>query len=164
MVNEECVSQLDELSEFLMQLQPEDYNEVSPIFQTASVGQHVRHIIELFSCLIDQYDSGKINYDRRNRSILLETDPAYAILSISKIQSKLHLPDKELVLEACEGKGAKKMKTSYFRELWYNLEHCIHHQALIRLACKSIPYIQLKESFGVAKATLNYRASLTDNN
>ncbi|MBS4073092.1 MAG: hypothetical protein KGZ90_17315 [Algoriphagus sp.] len=164
MVNEECVNQLDELNEFLMQLQPEDYSGMSPIFQTASVGQHVRHIIELFSCLIDQYDSGKINYDLRDRSVLLETDAAFAIHSISKIQSKLHLPDKELILEACQGEGSKKMKTSYFRELWYNLEHCIHHQALIRLACRAIPHIQLKDSFGVAKATLNYRASLTGEN
>jgi hypothetical protein len=30
--------------------------------------------------------------------------------------------------------GEKFIESNYFRELLYNLEHCIHHQALIKVA------------------------------
>ena len=42
-------------------------------------------------------------------------------------------------------------------ELIYNLEHSIHHQALIKVAVLKNSAIQLSENFGVAKSTIEYR-------
>ncbi|MDH3651116.1 MAG: hypothetical protein OEQ53_15620, partial [Saprospiraceae bacterium] len=45
------------------------------------------------------------------------------------------------------------------RELLYNLEHLIHHLAIIRIAMREVePDVELGAHFGVAPSTLLYRA------
>ena len=39
----------------------------------------------------------------------------------------------------------------------YNLEHAIHHHALIKVGLKIMTKIELPESFGVAPSTIQYR-------
>ena len=52
------------------------------------------------------------------------------------------------------------MKSSFYRELSYNIEHAIHHMALLKVAVKqTLTYISLPENFGVASSTIRYRAS-----
>jgi hypothetical protein len=50
-----------------------------------------------------------------------------------------------------------RVESNYLRELLYNLEHCIHHQALIKVAVLQNPTILLSENFGVAHSTIEYR-------
>lgn len=163
MLSNSCSAQLEELSELIHQLPLGLYSELSPVFRTASIGQHVRHILELFECLISQYDSGEINYDLRKRDLKLENDPVFALEKIREIQSKINLPDKDLLLFPDQNPKTEGIQTTYFRELLYNLEHCVHHQALIRLACHAIPGIFISENFGVAKSTQNYQNQLASN-
>jgi RNA-binding protein YhbY len=47
--------------------------------------------------------------------------------------------------------------TNYNRELLYNLEHCIHHQALIKVAVLQNDAITIDANFGVARSTIEYR-------
>jgi len=49
------------------------------------------------------------------------------------------------------------IETNYYRELLYNLEHCIHHQALIRVALFQMENIKVNANFGVAPSTIEYR-------
>ena len=147
---------LEELSGFLSQLKESDYANLSPVLKTASIGQHVRHILELYDCLQNQYPSGIICYDKRKRDQALETEVNVALNKIAAIQAKLDFPDKELSLKVDAGLASQFIQSSYHRELFYNLEHCIHHQALIKIACNQLEYIQLPSSFGVAKSTLAY--------
>lgn len=147
---------LEELSGFLSQLQEDDYANRSPVLKTSSIGQHVRHILELYDCLQHQYPSGIICYDKRKRDQALETEVNVALDKIAAIQGKLGLPDKALELLVAAGPDSRLIHSSYHRELFYNLEHCIHHQALIKIACNQLDYIQLPASFGVAKSTLDY--------
>lgn len=163
MLAKACSIQLQELSDLLDQLQSESYSSISPVFRTASIGQHVRHIIELFECLITQYDSGKINYDLRTRDPKLENNLAFALEKIRQVQSKISLPDKDLILFQEHSFEDYGIKTTFFREMLYNLEHCVHHQALIRLACQVIPEVIIPENFGLAKSTQNYQNQLAPN-
>ncbi len=151
---------LDELSHFLAQLKPHDFSDISPVLRTSSIGQHVRHILELYDCLVSQYESGLVCYDDRKREKRLETDVNLALVKIKEIQSTIRLHDKELLLKMAAGSDLETIRTSYNRELCYNLEHCIHHQALIKIACNSLDYISLPASFGVAKSTMDYVTSL----
>ncbi len=48
-------------------------------------------------------------------------------------------------------------ESSYQRELLYNLEHSIHHQALIKVALLEIQHDLVDENFGVAQSTIEYR-------
>jgi hypothetical protein len=51
----------------------------------------------------------------------------------------------------------EKISTNYFREIAYNLEHTIHHMALIRIGLREIGDIPVDESYGVASSTTKYR-------
>ncbi|OQA12616.1 MAG: hypothetical protein BWY67_00191 [Bacteroidetes bacterium ADurb.Bin397] len=111
----------------------------------------------MFQCLTDQYASGTINYDLRERNKLIETDPEMAILCINRICNEIELPEKVLTMKFDHGEGNTTIETNFTRELLYNLEHCIHHQALIRVAVCKLTRIQLPSNFGVAPSTLIYR-------
>jgi uncharacterized damage-inducible protein DinB len=151
---------LGELLDFLVQLKSEDFVDSSPVLKTSSIGQHVRHILELYDCLLSQYESGSVCYDDRKREKSLETDVKSAIAKIKEIQARLQLPDKEILLKMAVETDFETIRSSFNRELCYNLEHCIHHQALIKIACNQLDYISLPSSFGVAKSTIDYVKSL----
>ena len=54
---------LDELIRLLEQLSNEEYSKPCVQLSNSSIGEHARHIIELFQCLESQYESGIVNYD-----------------------------------------------------------------------------------------------------
>jgi hypothetical protein len=47
--------------------------------------------------------------------------------------------------------------TNYYREVAYNLEHTIHHMALIRVGVNEVSSIVLPDQFGVAYSTIKYK-------
>ena len=148
---------LSENIELLRQLTNEEFMQKNPELSNATIGEHMRHIIELFGCLLENYDYGLINYDDRKRDLLLQTDKNEAIAIIEKYLLELDKPNKPLSLTHNCFSPIELLQTNYFRELIYNLEHSIHHQALIKVALHSLPHIKIPSSFGVAPSTLEYR-------
>ncbi len=151
------VAVLQNLKEVLEQLEQAAYIKPCENLDNATIGGHTRHIIELFQGLINGYANGVVNYDARKRDMLLETDVMVAVNAIDSIIKNLKTEDKPLMLVQQIGEKTIDFSTNYYRELLYNVEHCIHHQALIRVALKSVNAIKVNEQFGVAFATLNYR-------
>lgn len=123
----------------------------------ATIGEHTRHIIELYQCLLGGYIGGDINYDDRKRNQLYENDIPAAVTAIQDIQFNLEQPDKTLTVLCVAGESAICIQSNYYREVLYNLEHCIHHQALIKVALLSLTDMQIADGFGVAPSTLQYR-------
>ena len=117
----------------------------------------MRHIIELFECLLNNYEYGLINYDNRKRDVILQTDANEVILKIEKILVEIEKPNKSLYLAHNCYSSSETLPTNYFRELVYNLEHSIHHQALIKVVLLRLPHIKIASSFGIAPSTLEYR-------
>lgn len=155
----DCRENLKELSVLLDQLDREQYTKEHFELSRATIGQHTRHIIELYQSLIRDYSCGLVNYDDRKRDLLIETDPLKAQEAIVEIIDKLDLPNRDLEVSYLFYSGAShQIASTYYRELLYNLEHSIHHQALIKVALYHWPEISLSESFGIAPATLRYRA------
>ena len=148
---------LSENIDLLRQLTNEEFTQQNPELSNATIGEHMRHIIELFGCLLENYDYGLINYDDRKRDVLLQTDKNEAIAIIEKYLLELDKPNKPLSLTHNCFSPIELLQTNYFRELIYNLEHSIHHQALIKVALHSLPHIKIPSSFGVAPSTLEYR-------
>ena len=148
---------LNELSDLLSQLSTEDY--IAPCFglSNATIGEHTRHIIEMFQCVENQYENGVINYDDRKRDYQIQTDTIFAKETINVILNQLDKPNKNLQLQQIVDGEALLIDTNYNRELLYNLEHCIHHQALIKVAVLQNETIVIDENFGVARSTIEYR-------
>ena len=149
-----------QLSETLRQLTDEEYTKQSNILSGATIGQHVRHIIELFQCLEQGYEIGLVNYEKRKRDYRIETDKALAIELLKDIYRNLEKPNKELVMHAedyCDQVEVVSVVSNYYRELVFNLEHTIHHMALIRVGVNEVSSFKLPEEFGVAYSTIKYR-------
>jgi len=156
MVNE-IVKTLDQLTGLLQQISDKQYIKPCNSLSNATIGGHTRHIIELLQCLENQYATGIVNYDLRLRDKKLHSDPNFAIASIKILQRDLNKEDKKLLLQQSFNDIVFSIETNYYRELLYNLEHCIHHQALIKVALLEIPSIIIHEDFGVAESTLAHR-------
>jgi RNA-binding protein YhbY len=60
-------------------------------------------------------------------------------------------------LQQVIGNQILEIESNYTRELLYNLEHSIHHQALIKVAILQNNSIIIDENFGVAHSTIEYR-------
>jgi len=149
-----------QLSTTLDQLSQEQYIQPCQTLLNATVGQHVRHIIELFQCLENGYDEGMVNYEKRKRDAGIENSKAFAVELLSEVHSGLNRPNKTLNLEACYDEHSSHpitIATNFYREIAYNLEHTIHHMALIRVGINEIADINLPAEFGVATSTLKFR-------
>ncbi len=149
-----------QLTESLEQLSTEQYRLPSKILFNATIGQHTRHIIELFIELEKGYESGTVNYEKRKRDYCIETDKRVAAGLLHKIYTSLNRPDKELILESNYDEHSDEVlaiKSNYYREVIYNLEHTVHHMALIRVGIAEVSTIDLPEGFGVASSTIKYR-------
>jgi len=151
-----------QVSTALENLEPEQYILPSTCLFNATIGQHVRHIIELFIELEEGYKTGTVNYEKRKRDYLIETDKNFAIALLNRIQNDMLHPDKSLLLEAGYKDDSDEliiMETNYYRELAYNLEHTVHHMAMIRIGINELSSVAVDESFGIASSTIKYRST-----
>ncbi|MFT3678889.1 MAG: hypothetical protein QM791_01375 [Ferruginibacter sp.] len=144
----------------LNELSDEVYCKPSNHLFKATIGQHVRHIIELFIELDKGYETGLVNYEKRKRDYRIETNRFFAASLLDELLNTFNRMDKQLMLEA--GFTADKddiihIHTNYYRELAYNIEHTIHHMALIRVGINELSTIEMDENFGIASATVKYR-------
>ena len=149
-----------QLNESISQLSNEQYIKPSNVLFNATIGQHVRHIIELFLCLDKGYDTGIVNYEKRKRDYTIETNKQLALDLLHKIAVDIDKADKKLLLEASYDELSDEfilIETNYFREVIYNLEHTVHHMALIRVGITEVSQVTLPEGYGVASSTLKYR-------
>ena len=141
----------------LNQLNDKEYTFCHEELSNATIGEHTRHIIEMYQSLLKSYTSKVVNYDKRERNISIQTDKVVAINAINAILKDIDLENIEMTLEQGVNEITFQVKTNYFRELLYNLEHSIHHQALIKVAVLKNKNIQLCPEFGIAKSTIEYR-------
>lgn len=146
----------EQLQDVLEKLTDQQYTSAVPILSDASVGQHTRHIIEFFLELNKGYSQGVINYDKRKRDHAIESERAAAISQLQQLSGSLERKNRDLLLIADPGEEVQ-VETNYYRELLYNLEHIVHHMALIRVGIAAVSDLQMREGFGVAASTIKYR-------
>ncbi len=155
---------LQQLSDLLVQLNQEEYVNKDELLSGSSIGMHVRHIIEFVQCVITANDGTNLCYDHRKRDITLETSPTIARETISAI---IHLlnevnESKTIYLEGCYGLDQHhryEIKSTIERELAYNIEHAIHHMAIIKIAVIHLyPHVSVPAHFGIAHSTVQHES------
>ncbi|HAC15550.1 MAG TPA: hypothetical protein DCE78_06345 [Bacteroidetes bacterium] len=93
-----CIDNLEEIKSLLIKLNSETYNYRSGMLDHGTIGQHCRHVIECYECLIDGNKGQIVDYDLRKRCKMTETDQFVAINKIDSIITELllMLEDKDL--------------------------------------------------------------------
>lgn len=149
------------LSKTINKLTDKEYTQPIKSLSYSTIGSHVRHILEFVQCLSEQYDADTVNYDLRKRDKDIETSSETACKTIETIISRLQPKDKKLrVVFTNYNGGVSHCETTFFREIMYNIEHCIHHEALIKVALMEIGKLDcLDSNFGVAPSTIKNRQS-----
>lgn len=161
-----CASILDQLDETVRQLSDGDYTKPSPALSNSTIGQHLRHTLEFFLCLEKGLQDGVINYDKRAHDKLIENDRHIALHSIARIRDFVASTTTDIPLRLDVGYDRHSdtcttIATNYFRELTYNIEHAVHHMALIKIGVREVAtYVQLPAEFGIAVSTLRHTDSV----
>lgn len=153
---------LDQLATLARQIRDIDYARPSQTLNGATIGQHLRHTIEFFLCLQQGYPRGVVNYDKRSHDKLIETDKTVALAAIEGLYAFIAIlpPAAPLTLEVNYDPKEDQflsVRTNSTRELIYNLEHAIHHMAMIKIGVRELaPYVNLPAHFGIAPSTVRH--------
>lgn len=149
---------LQELSRTVGPISDHLYRKESKYLFGSSIGQHIRHILEMYEVLLDGYSSGRFSFENRKRKQVLEENVMEMISTIERISAEINKKDKDLICVLHDhANHEQEVKTTYFRELLYCFEHGIHHQALIKVALKEFEWENIPENFGVAPSTVKFR-------
>jgi hypothetical protein len=165
-LNKACLHVLSQLEDLLNQINAEDYHRKSVNLNQGTIGQHIRHTLEFFICLHEGYNIGLVNYDSRSHNTLIETDKTIALDAVRRVTDFVNELsfDKKLLLEVGYDPLSEikvSVETNAMRELIYNIEHAVHHMAIIKIALNEVArYVKIPESFGVAASTLRYNDAI----
>lgn len=154
----------EQVQDLLDLMNNENYSQPLRIFNGSSIGQHIRHIVDFYLCLINGLDATNINYDKRERNPEIEEDCLTAKNMMTIIGNKIQLLDIEKRVMVCssfvadENVDLKLISSSVGRELMYAYDHAIHHLAIIKIGMQiHFPEVSISKDLGVAPSTLKYR-------
>jgi uncharacterized damage-inducible protein DinB len=161
-MKETAKENLIQLKNLLNSLDETEYIRKHEILSEASIGQHIRHILEFYLLLVSGSFTGTISYDKRERNPRIENSLSFAIYTINLLIPAIRFlnEDDQVLLEAdytTDGSTENTVNSSVGRELAYCIEHSIHHQALIRagLIAEGLSHV-IDNNFGVAYSTIRY--------
>ena len=156
---------LQQIFEMMSQLSADEYSAELELLNGNSIGKHVRHVLEFFEILTKGAGIGLINYDQRSHSPIFETDVKKTLIRVNQLKDEVAqlAMGKEVFLEVSYARSddeVVKIKSSVERELAYNIEHAIHHMAIMKIAIQTVfPNVTLPDNFGVAYSTVRYQQS-----
>ncbi|EGU61450.1 hypothetical protein VINI7043_14635 [Vibrio nigripulchritudo ATCC 27043] len=145
----------------LMQIGNEDYQKAAPPLVTSSMGEHCRHVLDIFHALSD-FENG-VDYNQRRRGHDVEKTRELAIvefLSIKQWLSQL-TPDeiKQTVTVKTEVALSETLSAEVSaqleREIAFAAAHATHHYALMKVLAIQLGY-QTDKELGFAPATSSY--------
>jgi len=156
-LNLETQKILVQLKETINHLSNQEYTTQIDILSNATIGEHTRHIVELFQQLNQGYHLGLVNYDARQRDVRIQENLDFATQTIDQLIHQLDKTDKKLKICSTYNNRESEIESNYLRELMFNIEHCIHHQAIIKTGLLRINKFFGDENFGIAKSTIEYK-------
>ena len=128
----------------------------------ASVGEHLRHALDLYMVFLDGLADGRVDYELRERDPAVERDPRAAAACARRVLegiAALDDGDAELQVRcdsvALDGEDQPFARSTVERELQFLLTHAIHHFALIAANLR-LQGIEPAPGFGFAPSTLRH--------
>ncbi|MAY73382.1 MAG: hypothetical protein CMJ31_01410 [Phycisphaerae bacterium] len=158
---EAALALLDRTASTIEQLPGDAYSKAAPGCDNATIGQHVRHLVDHYEALVCGYETERVvSYDRRERGGTVETDTGAALDAIRSLRERLDgLDDVQLsfdvtirVLPAPDAEEIE-LPSMFSRELAFVTHHGVHHHALIKLVARDLG-VELDSTFGRAPSTV----------
>jgi hypothetical protein len=154
---------LHQLSTVVEALPLKSYQKELYSLSGSSIGQHVRHIIEFYQCLLAAEKTNVLDYDNRSRNKLIEENNIFASNCIDEIVKAFYAIDlsRKITMNVCYDDAGTTLlvDTTIERELIYNIEHSVHHMAIIKIGIKELtPHFEVPADFGVAISTIKHQA------
>ncbi|EAR08207.1 DinB family protein [Reinekea blandensis] len=147
---------LDQLA-LLIELTRPVYRETAEGAQ-ASIGQHVRHILDHYRAVKTGIEENCIDYNRRHRNSPVEHCPESALETINELKHWLSTGaftnnDIAVISEIClNTTQSERLHSNLSRELLYLINHSIHHMAYSSVLAKQLN-INLPAHIGLAPGT-----------
>jgi hypothetical protein len=118
----------------LGQLSQTEYSNSCAELSNATIESIRDILLKMFQCLENQYDLGVVNYDKRERNTLIQTDTTFAIENIGAVQKKFEKENKNItLLQIIDGEEIR-IDSNYNRELLYNLGTLYSPSSAIKVA------------------------------
>ena len=159
---------LDQISHVIEQISETDFVKPVEAFNGATIGQHFRHSLEFFLCLMNGSAEGLVSYDKRKHDKNIESNKLLALDVINKVKMFINHCDvnKAIDLQVSYDPNSEVeviISSNMAREITYNIEHVVHHMALVKIGINEVsPYVTLPPEFGVAISTIKYHKTQTE--
>lgn len=159
---------LKQIATQLTQLQNFDesiYSAEIPIIGGASIGAHLRHILDFYSVLYFGFKKGFVDYDNRDRNPIIEQQLGAGIehLSIAQefIETFRHAEVSQVMVSASVDVNSNKtyIESNLIRELQTLHSHTTHHMAIIAIVLK-LNQVMVSGDFGKAPSTITYEKQM----
>lgn len=156
-------------------LSDEQYNFIFSPYVKSTIGQHFRHVVDMFRAVISE--SLPIDYDTRRRGASVETVRGIAIeellgVRIWMLDKITDMPNQTSYLNdnifiqsevAINETRSVEIPSNRLRELVFASSHAVHHYALISVVAK-LQGVSLDENLGVAPATATFLRNESETN
>lgn len=149
---------LTDIKYYIGNLTDYEYSRRLECLSGASIGEHTRHCLEMISELFDHAEQGVVCYDNRKRDKLLQNNVIAAEQKIDELVATRFDQEQELILVQDFQDASHRLRTNGKREMAYHIEHCIHHQAIIKIGAVELKKPVGDQNFGVAFSTRLSRA------
>lgn len=160
-------SVLDQLTSVITQINEQDFKKPVSTLNQATIGQHIRHTLEFFTCLLNGHITNVVNYDKRDHDKSIEEHKSQALATLNNIANFIEKIENNCKFNLEIDYGVDRdlncvIETNFNRELAYNIEHAVHHMAIVKIGVQAIcPYVTIPSNFGVANSTVKYKKTHT---
>jgi uncharacterized damage-inducible protein DinB len=151
---------LHEAATLVARLRAEHFTMVQGPAMTASIGAHVRHVLDYYHALLRDLPTRRIDYEKRARNGQLESDRdsaatelrRFAVLLVERADLRV-----DVLLAVRDGAimNGGWSRSTLERELGFLLSHATHHCSLMAVACR-LQGIEVAPDFGLAPSTLRH--------
>jgi uncharacterized damage-inducible protein DinB len=154
---------ISQMVELLEKMDAGTYSKPLSLFNGSSIGQHFRHIVDFYGCLVRDAGGGRIDYAKRERDVRVETQPRYAAEVLTAFAGKISEMKEQNLLEVVAdfssdlNEERPVVTSTVARELMYAYDHAVHHLAMIKMGLKETrPELEVDQRIGVAPSTLKH--------
>ncbi|TAK34481.1 MAG: DinB family protein [Saprospiraceae bacterium] len=154
---------LRQIAGLLEKLDEDTYSRPLELFNGSSIGQHFRHILDFYDCLLKGLAAGRIDYTKRQRDLRMEQEPGYAAAILENLARQTESVEEATPVEILAdfssdfNEERPPVQSSAARELMYAYDHAVHHLAIIKMGLKVVASkVEAGPETGVAPSTLRY--------